>query len=117
MPIESVSQIGTSAGSSNNATPWIPLDIHETPFNVAFGVYVSGVGQPTVQVQHTFHNVMRSTDGVDVFPHEDVTAGVVTSAANTLDGNYAFPVRAVRANVVSSSGNATVHFRVIQACQ
>lgn len=115
MAIDAVRTIGASAASSNNATSWVPLDIHSTPFNVSFGVYVSGVGQPTVQVQHTFNNVMKSLDGVDAFVHEDVTAGIATSAANTIDGNYAFPVRAVRANVVSASGNSTVTFRVMQA--
>ncbi len=115
MPISAIRTIGASAGSSNNATGWVPLNLHETPFNVSFGVYVSGTGQPTVRVEHTFHDVMRDAAGADAFIHEDVSGIAVTSASNTLDGNYAFPIRAARAVVASSSGNATVHFRVLQA--
>ena len=117
MPISTIKTLTTdaSATSSSISTDWIPLNLHATPFNVGFGVYCSGTGQPTVRVEHTFHNVMKSTTGVDTFIHEDVSGVQLTSATNTLDGNYAFAVNAIRLTSTATSGAATVHFRVNQA--
>lgn len=115
MPISALKTINASAASSTVSTGWVPLNLFETPFNVSFGCYVSGTGQPTVRVEHTFHDVMRDPDGADAFIHEDVSGVAITSGSNTLDGNYAFPVHATRMSVTGTSGTATVHFRVLQA--
>jgi len=105
----------TLVASAGADTDWIPLNKHQSPFAVGFGVYASGAGEATVQVQHTFNDVM-SGETAHVFSHEDVSAAVVSAAnVNTVDGNYAFPIAATRLHVTSVSGSSTVHFRVGQA--
>lgn len=89
----------TGAGS----TDWIPLDHRTSPFNVGFGVVVSGTVSYTVE--HTFDDPASSPA---VFDHPDVAAAVANA-----DGNYAFPVRAMRLTVDSGTGTATI--TVIQA--
>lgn len=104
--------IAASAGAD---TAWIPLNRHQSPFAVGFGVYVSGAGEATVQVQHTFNDVMRGEDA-EVFSHEDVSAATVSeTGVNTVDGNYAFPIAATRLHITSVSGSSTVYYAVNQA--
>ena len=102
--------VNTVSGTAiATASPWIPLNIHQTPFNVGFGAIVHGNGDITFKVEHTFDNVLQSGVSARVFTHEDV------SAANAdIDGNYAFGVRAIRVAVVSASSSAGVHLTVIQ---
>lgn len=80
----------TGTGSTNPYT----ADYYVTPFNIGFGVVVSGTVDYTVQ--HTF-------DGTNWFNHPNVVNQ--TAAA---DGNYAFPVLQVRLTISSGSGSATM---------
>mgnify|MGYP003350628067 FL=1 len=88
-------QAQTGVGSTNG----IVTDYYISPFNIGFGVVVSGTVNYTVQ--HTF-------DGTNWFNHPDIAS----QTANA-DGNYAFPVIQVRLTVNSGSGTATI--TVIQA--
>ena len=86
-------------GVSNSAG--IPLDHYISPFNVGFGVVVTGT--ISYSVQHTF-------DGTNWFNHP-----AVVSQTTNQDGNYAFPVAHIR--VVGVSGTGTAVLTVIQAGQ
>ena len=88
--MRSVTLTQTGAGSTNGYV----ADSYISPFNIGFGVIVSGT--VTYTVQHTF-------DGTNWFNHPDVAA----ETANA-DGNYAFPVLQVRLTVSSGSGTATM---------
>lgn len=92
-----ITQGVTGAGNSNG----IPLDHYISPFNVGFGVVVSGT--VTYSVQHTF-------DGTNWFDHP-----TVVSQTTNQDGNYAFPVLQIRLAGLSGSGTAVL--TVIQAGQ
>lgn len=98
MKVQSVSKTG--AGSSSS----LVMNTNISPFNVGFGVTVSGTVNYTVQ--HTFDDpaVGFST----WFSHPTVAA----QTANA-DGNYAFPVTGVKVLVNSGSGTATLE--LIQA--
>jgi hypothetical protein len=94
-----VSQTNTGSSAS------IPMNLDSTPFNVGFGVTISGT--PTYTVQHTFDNPWETTSPV-WFDHPTVSG----ETANA-DGNYAFPVAAIKVAVTSGTGTATL--TVIQA--
>lgn len=81
-------------GTGQSAT-LIPLP--RSPFNIGFGVVVSGT--VTYTVQHTF-------DGTNWFDHD--SADLVDATTNQ-DGNYAYPVAGVRLNVTAGAGTATMH--------
>lgn len=98
-----------SATSVGTSSSWIPLDIHQTPFNVGFGVVKRGGGDITFRVEHTFDDIFDSSVTPDAFTHEDVSA-----ANDSIDGNYAFGLRACRLTVVSASGSVQVAFKVVQ---
>lgn len=91
----------TNTGSS----AIIPMNLDSTPFNVGFGVTITGT--PTYTVQHTFDNPW-TTESPVWFSHPTV----VDEDANA-DGNYAFPVAAIKVVVTSETGTATL--TVIQA--
>ena len=91
----------TGVGSSST----IPMNLDSTPFNVGFGVVVSGT--VTYTVQHSFDNPW-TTDSPVWFDHP-----TVASETANADGNYAFPVAAIKVAVTSGSGTATL--TVIQA--
>jgi len=82
------------------------MNLDSTPFNVGFGVVVTGT--VTYTVQHSFDNPWTTTSPV-WFDHPTVAAKVDVNA----DGNYAFPVAAIKVVVTSGSGTATL--TVIQA--
>ena len=98
MKVQIASQTG--AGST---TPFV-MNTNTTPFNVGFGVIVTGTVDYTVQ--HTFDD--PAVGFTTWFPHPTIAA----QAANK-DGNYAFPVTAIRITV--NSGGGTVTFKLIQA--
>ena len=91
----------TNTGSS----AIIPMNLDSTPFNVGFGVTITGT--PTYTVQHTFDNPWTTTSPV-WFDHPTVAAETTNQ-----DGNYAFPVAAIKVAVTSGTGTATL--TVIQA--
>ena len=86
--------------SNIGTTAWIPLDYKQSPFNVGFGVVVTGT--VTYDIEHTFEDVFSVTSPT-AFKH----ATLVSQTANK-DGNYAFPIRAVRVNVTAGTGSATL---------
>ena len=94
MKVQSVTQTG--AGS---ASPFV-MNTNTTPFNVGFGVVVSGTVNYTIQ--HTFDD--PSVGFTTWFPHPTIAA----QAANA-DGNYAFPVTGIRLTVNSGGGSATLN--------
>jgi len=95
-----VSKTGTGSSSV------VPLDHYQSPFNVGFGVVVSGTVNYTVQ--HTFDDIFDASVTPVWFNHP-----TIASLAANADGNYAFPVRAVKVLVNSGAGTATM--TVIQA--
>jgi hypothetical protein len=80
----------TGVGNSPVATP----NTFVSPFNIGFGVVITGT--VTYTVQHTF-------DGTNWFNHATVAAAVANA-----DGNYAFPVKQIRVNVSAGTGSATL---------
>jgi hypothetical protein len=92
----------TGEGSTNP----VPMDHYRTPFNVGFGVVVSGTVNYTIQ--HTFDNVQNAAITPTWFNHP-----VIASQTANADGNYAFPVTAIRLTVNSGAGTATA--TIVQA--
>jgi len=84
----------TGTGSSGT----IVLDHYRSPFNVGFGVVISGTVDYTIQ--HTFDDVLDSTVTPVWFNHETAVA-----QSTNLDGNYAFPVRGIK--LLNNAGTAT----------
>ena len=76
------------------------MNLDSTPFNVGFGVTITGT--PTYTVQHTFDNPWTTTSPV-WFDHPTVAAETTNQ-----DGNYAFPVAAIKVVVTSGTGTATL---------
>ena len=94
----------TTSGTSVSS-PVVP-DYLISPFNIGFGVIVTGT--VTYTVQHTFDDPFVA--GFDPatatwFNHEDLV-----SQTTSQDGNYAFPVRAIRVNQSAGSGSAAAKF-------
>lgn len=86
-----------------------PMNVNTSPFNVGFGVTLSG--SLTFTVQHTFDDVWSPTFNpatANWFNH-----AVVAGATAATDGNYAFPVTAIR--IIGTSGAGTATMRLIQA--
>lgn len=84
----------TLAQTGVGSTPGYVADNYVTPFNIGFGVVVSGTVNYTVQ--HTF-------DGTNWFDHP-----TIASETTDQDGNYAFPVLQIRLTVNSGGGIATL---------
>lgn len=113
MPVYAARSVLVSPASGtaiSTATGWIPTNIHETPFNVGFGVVKNGGGDITFRVEHTFDDVFDSSVTPTVFVHDDVSAN-----SADVDGNYAYAVRAIRLATVSASGSVGATLTVIQA--
>lgn len=98
MKLQTVSKTGT--GSSDA----LVMNTNISPFNVGFGVVVSGTVDYTVQ--HTFDD--PATGFTTWFSHPSV-AGETTNQ----DGNYAFPVTGIKVLVNSGTGTATL--KLVQA--
>lgn len=98
MKVQIASQTG--AGST---TPFV-MNTNCTPFNVGFGVLVTGTVDYTVQ--HTFDD--PAVGFTTWFPHPTIAA-----QSTNKDGNYAFPVTGIRLTVNSGGGSATL--KLIQA--
>ena len=87
--------------TGTGSTAWIPLDYKQSPFNVGFGVVVSGT--ITYDVEHTFDDVYNSTITPTAFKHSSLT-----SQTTNKDSNYAFPIRAIRLNNTAGTGTSTI---------
>jgi hypothetical protein len=98
MKVQSVSKTGVGSSST------VVMNTNISPFNVGFGVTVSGTVNYTVQ--HSFDDPSGTIS--TWFSHPTVAA----QTANA-DGNYAFPVSAIKLLVNSGSGTATLE--LIQA--
>ena len=80
------------------------MNTNISPFNVGFGVIVTGAVDYTVQ--HTFDD--PAVGFTTWFSHPTV-AGEVANA----DGNYAFPVTGIK--VLVNSGDGTATLKLLQA--
>ena len=98
MKVQIVSQTGAGSTSA------LVMNTNTTPFNVGFGVILTGVVDYTVQ--HTFDD--PATGFTTWFDHPTVAA-----QSTNQDGNYAFPVTGVRLTVNSGGGTATL--KLVQA--
>lgn len=90
----------TGTGSSDAAV----MNLNSTPFNVGFGVVITG--EVTYTIQHTFDNM--GSGFVTWFPHPTIAA-----KSDNQDGNYAFPVSGIKILVTAGTGTATA--TIIQA--
>jgi archaellum component FlaF (FlaF/FlaG flagellin family) len=85
------------------------MNLNTSPFNIGFGVVVTGTVNYTVQ--HTFDDVNLTTFNPSTavwFDHPTI-AGLAVNA----DGNYAFPVTAIR--LLVNSGGGTARLTLLQA--
>jgi len=98
MKLQTVSKTGVGSSSA------IVMNTNVTPFNVGFGVIVSGTVDYTVQ--HTFDDPAA---GFSTWFSHPTVAGESTNQ----DGNYAFPVTGIKVLVNSGSGTATL--KLVQA--
>ena len=97
------------SGSAGTNGAWVPLDTYQNPFSIGFGVRVSGTGDITYSVQHTFDNALAVAP-VTAFDHPEVSGRTIS-----MEGNYAFPVNAIRLRITAASGAANATLDVIQA--
>lgn len=98
MKVQTVSKTGTGASSA------LVMNTNTNPFNVGFGVILSGIA--TYTVQHTFDD--PAVGFTTWFDHPTLAAQIASA-----DGNYAFPVTGIRVNVTAGAGTATL--KLIQA--
>lgn len=99
----------TLTGVANGAV--IPMNTYASPFNVGFGVSVTGT--ITYKVQHTFDDIYSSTFNASTatwFEHPTTGSAGLSTAT---DGNYAFPVNAIR--IITTAGTGSVTLKLIQA--
>jgi hypothetical protein len=94
MKVQSVSKTGVGSSSA------LVMNTNISPFNVGFGVVVTGTVNYTVQ--HTFDD---PAIGFSTWFSHPTVASQVASA----DGNYAFPVTGIKVLVNSGSGTATLN--------
>ena len=86
----------TGVGSS----PTYVTNTNTTPFNLGFGVVVTGT--VTYTVQHTFTETAFGATPV-WFSHPTIAA-----KSDNQDGNYAFPVSGIKVLVTAGAGTATL---------
>lgn len=93
MKVQIVSKTGVGSSSA------LVMNTNCTPFNVGFGVVVSGT--VTYSVQHTFDD--PATGFTTWFSHPTIAV-----KSDNQDGNYAFPVTGIKVLVTAGSGTATM---------
>ncbi len=93
MRAQSVSKTGIGSSSA------LVMNTNISPFNVGFGVTVSG--NVTYSVQHTFDD--PGVGFTTWFSHP-----TIASKTDAQDGNYAFPVTGIKLLVTSGNGAATM---------
>ena len=98
MRAQTVSKTDTGSSSA------LVMNTNISPFNVGFGVTVSG--NVTYSVQHTFDD--PGVGFTTWFSHP-----TIASKTDAQDGNYAFPVTGIK--LLVSSGNGTATMSVLQA--
>ena len=104
---------GNSSGSAKSSN-LIATDHYISPFNVGFGVVVSGTTTTvTYYIQHTFDNPQTVASPTWFF-HPSTPSGTPATTTALLDGNYAFPVAAIRI-LANGTNTSTITMTVIQA--
>jgi hypothetical protein len=98
MQLQTVSKTGTGSSSA------LVMNTNISPFNVGFGVKVTGTVNYTIQ--HTFDS--PAVGFTTWYSHP-----TIASKTDNQDGNYAFPVTGVKLLVNSGDGTATL--KLIQA--
>jgi hypothetical protein len=108
---QQIATVTGNASASAKSSNVIAMDNYITPFNVGFGVVVSGT-TTTVSyiVQHTFDNP-QTVASPTWFTHPTFAT---TAGSASQDGNYAFPVAAIKV-VANGTNTATLTMTVIQA--
>ena len=94
MKVQTIAKTGTGSSSA------LVMNTNISPFNVGFGVVVTGTANYTVE--HTFDD--PAVEFTTWFPHP-----TVFELDASADGNYAFPVTGVRLTVNSGGGTATMN--------
>jgi hypothetical protein len=103
--VASVTGVGVSAP--------VAFGTYTSPFNIGFGVTVSGTG--TFNIEHTFDDVFAA--GYTPAAGNWYTHPSFSASAARGDGNYAFPITAARINVLTSTASMVVGVTFIQAGQ
>jgi len=98
MKVQTVSKTGTGSSSA------LVMNTNISPFNVGFGVVVTGT--VTYTIQHTFDD--PAVGFTTWFSHP-----TVVDETTSQDGNYAFPVTGVKVLVTAGTGTAALN--LIQA--
>ena len=98
MKVQTVSKTGTGSSSA------LVMNTNISPFNVGFGVVVTGT--VTYTIQHTFDD--PAVGFTTWFSHP-----TVVDETTNQDGNYAFPVTGVKVLVTAGTGAAALN--LIQA--
>lgn len=93
MKVQTVAKTGTGSSSA------LVMNTNISPFNVGFGVVVTGTVNYTIQ--HTFDD--PAVGFTTWFSHP-----TIASLAANADGNYAFPVTGIKVLVNSGGGTATL---------
>jgi len=101
-------QVAVSGASKSSAA--IVTDTYISPFNVGFGVVITGA--VSYSIQHTFDNPQTVASPTWFF-HPSTPSGTPVTA--NLDGNYAFPVAAIKILTSAATNTGTVTLTVIQA--
>ena len=94
MRVQTVSKTGTGSSSA------LVMNTNVSPFNVGFGVVVTGTVNYTVQ--HTFDD--PAVGFTTWFSHPTIASQIANA-----DGNYAFPVTGIKVLVNSGTGTATMN--------
>jgi hypothetical protein len=98
MKVQIVSKTGVGSSSA------LVMNTNISPFNVGFGVKVTGTVNYTVQ--HTFDD--PAVGFTTWYSHPTIAA-----KTDNQDGNYAFPVTGIK--VLMNSGDGTATMNLIQA--
>jgi hypothetical protein len=98
MKVQIISKTGVGSSSA------LVMNTDITPFNVGFGVIVTGTVDYTVQ--HTFDD--PAVGFTTWFSHP-----TITDETTNQDGNYAFPVTGIK--VLVNSGDGTATLKLVQA--
>lgn len=94
MKVQTISKTGVGSSSA------LVMNTNCTPFNVGFGVVVSGT--VTYSVQHTFDD--PAIGFTTWFSHP-----TIAGKSDNQDGNYAFPVTGIKLLVTAGAGSATMN--------
>jgi hypothetical protein len=99
MKVQTVSKSGVGSSAA------LVMNTNVTPFNVGFGVIVSGDVEYTVQ--HTFDD--PAVGFTTWFSHPTIAAETTSQ-----DGNYAFPVTGIKL-LITGEGEGTATLKLVQA--